>query len=210
MRILIIGATGGTGRQLVTQALERGWSVSALVRSPHKLRLTHPNLTVIGGNVLDVAAVDRAVQGHDVVVSALGHKRWFYPNRILSRGTANIVEAMRCHGLRRLLVQSSLGVGNSFGRLGLWYTLFVVPVILPFYFWDKARQEAIVRASGLEWTIVRPGVLTNARRRRPARHGARLGNWIWPVRISRADVAGFLLGAVEARSHVRDTVAVAY
>ncbi len=210
MNILVIGATGGTGRQIVAQALERGWRVTAFARKPRRVRVAHANLRIVQGDVLDAAALERAMPGHDAVICALGHKRWFYPNRILSLGTANAVRAMQRHGVHRLVCQSSLGVGDSFGRLGLPYTLFVVPVILPFYFWDKARQEAIVRASGLDWTIVRPGVLTDGGRRDRVRHGPGVGNWIWSVRVSRADVAAFLLAAVETRRHLGETLGLAY
>src|SRR5436853_1152191 len=86
-RILIVGATGGTGRQLVTQALERGYSVTALVRDPSRLQIDHPELTVIQGNVLDEGSLDVAMRGQEAVLSALGHKRFFYPARILSEGT---------------------------------------------------------------------------------------------------------------------------
>ena len=156
MKLLIIGATGGSGRYLVTQALERGHAVTALVRTPAKMNVNHQRLTVIKGNVLDLPSVEQAVSGQDAVLCALGHKRWFYPNRILSQGTENIVNAMKTHGVRRFVCESSLGVGDSFGRLGIYYTLFTIPFILPFYYWDKGRQEAVIRASGLDWTIVRP------------------------------------------------------
>ncbi len=156
MRLLIIGATGGTGRELVGQALESGHHVTALVRTPAKLRLVHQRLTVVQGDVLDRPSIVTAVRGQDAVLSALGHKRWFYPTRILSAGTANLLGAMEEVGVRRLVCETSLGLGESCGRMGLYYTLFVIPVILPFYYWDKRRQERIIRASGLDWVIVRP------------------------------------------------------
>src|SRR6266436_9262191 len=87
MRLLIIGATGGTGRELVKQALERGHQVTAFVRTPARLRLAHERLTVVRGDVLDRSSVEAAVRGHDAVLSALGHKLWFYPTRILFRST---------------------------------------------------------------------------------------------------------------------------
>ena len=145
-RILIVGATGGTGRQLVTQALERGHAVTALVRNPSRLRVDHPRLTVIQGDVLDEQSVDRVMHGQEAVLSALGHKRFFYPTRILSKGTRNILRAMETHGVRRLVCETALGIGDSAGRLGLVYTFFVIPAILPFYFWDKTRQERMLAA----------------------------------------------------------------
>lgn len=192
-RLLVVGATGGTGRQLVAQALERGHEVTALVRDPARLHVDHPHLRVVQGDVLDAAAVDRAVQGQDAVLSALGHNRYFSPARILSEGTRNIVRAMEAHGVRRFVCETSLGIGDSAGRMGLYYTLFVIPVILPFYFWDKTRQERIIEASTVDWVIVRPGALTNRQARGAVRHGRSVGHVLWTVSVPRADVAAFML-----------------
>jgi len=192
-RILVVGATGGTGRQLVSQALERGHEVTALVRDPTRLPLKHPSLTVIRGDVLDPGVVERAVRGHDAVVSALGHHRYYAATSVLSSGTRNILRSMESHGVRRLVCETSLGIGDSAGRLGLFYTFFVIPAILPVYFLDKARQERLIARSRVEWVIVRPGVLTNGERRGRSRHGARVGGVFLSARISRADVAAFML-----------------
>jgi len=210
MKILIVGASGALGRQLVAQALSRGDRVTALVRRPERFLLRHPNLTVVAGDVLDPTAVDAAVAGQEAVVSALGHKRWMVPTSILSTGTTNLLGAMARHGVRRFLCVTSLGVGDSWWRMGLYYTLFVLPVILQFYFWDKHRQEKIVRASALDWTIVRPGALTHGRARGSWRSGRQVGNPLWTVRIARADVAGFLLNEVADPHHLRSTVALAW
>ena len=201
-RVLIIGATGGTGRQLVNQALERGYAVTALVRNPSRLHVDHPRLTVVRGDVLDPASVDEAVQGQDAVLSALGHKRYFGPTRILSEGSRNIVRAMERYGVPRFVCETSLGIGDSAGRMGLYYTLFVIPVILPFYFWDKTRQERIVAESRVEWVIVRPGMLTDGDRHGPARHG-RVGSYVATERISRADVADFMLNQLTSDIYLR-------
>jgi putative NADH-flavin reductase len=202
-RVLIVGATGGTGRQLVAQALERGHSVTAFARDPSKLHVQHPQLTILQGDVLDYASVETAVRGHDAVLSALGHKRFFYPTRILSEGTRNIVRAMEAHTVPRFVCETALGIGNSAGRMGLYYTLFVVPVILPFYFWDKARQERLIASSSLEWVIVRPGALTNGEKRGSVRHGRRVGSFLRTVRISRADVADFMLNQMADATYLR-------
>jgi len=100
---------------------------------------------------------------------------------------------MKTQSVGRFICLSSLGVGDAAGRLGLYYTLFTIPAILPFYFWDKARQERIIAASVADWTIVRPGALSNGRPRGRVRHGKRVGNYFWTVRIPRADVAAFTL-----------------
>lgn len=209
-RVLIVGATGGTGRQLVVQTLERGHAVTAFVRDPSRLEIDHPQLTVAQGDVLDQASVEAAMRGQEAVVSALGHKRFFYPTRILSQGTRNILRAMENHGVPRLVCMTSLGIGDSVGRMGLYYTFFVIPLILPFYFWDKTRQERIIAASRVGWVIVRPGSLTNGARRGHYRHGRRVGNLLWTVRISRADVAEFMLDQIESDRHLGSAVGVCW
>jgi len=210
LHILIIGATGGTGRQLVRQALELGHQVAAFVRTPARLKVEHPNLRIVKGNVLDYASLESAVRGQNVVVCALGHKRWFYPNKILSEGTGNILRAMKTCDVPRLVCESSLGIGNSVGRLGLLYTFFVIPLILPFIFWDKVRQEKLIAESGVDWVIVRPAVLTNGAARGSYRHGPNLGNFLRTNRISRADVADFMLKQLTDDTYLGTAVAVCW
>ena len=208
MNLLIVGATGGTGQQLVTQALERGHQVTALVRTEPSAA-PRPGLVTVLGNVLDASSLDRAVHGQDAVLSALGHKQFFRPTRILSEGTRNLIGVMRRHGVRRLVCETALGISDAWWQMGLYYTLFVRPVIVPLYFWDKTRQEAVIRASDLDWTIVRPGALTNGPKRGHYRHGPRVGHWFWTVRISRADVAAFMLDQLTDGRYVRTVVGVA-
>ena len=201
-RVLVVGASGGTGRQLVAQALERGLEVTALVRKPSRLTISHPRLTVIVGDVLDPPSVAEAVAGQDAVLSALGHKRFYPPSRILSDGTRNVLRAMEAHRVPRFVCETSLGIGDSAGRLGLYYTFFTIPVVLPFYYWDKTRQERAVASSSVEWTIVRPGLLTNGPKRGRYRHG-RVGSFLWTVRVSRADVADFMLNQLDSDTYLR-------
>lgn len=208
-RILVVGATGGTGRQLVAQALERGYAVTALVRDPSKLQIEHPKLTVMRGDVLDYPSVEAAVRGQEAVLSALGHKRFFYPTRILSEGTRNIVRAVETHRVRRFVCETSLGIGDSAGRMGLYYTLFVIPLILPFYFWDKTRQERIIAGSNIDWVIVRPCALTNGTARGHLRHGRRVGSFLWTMRVPRADVAQFMLDQLTSNAYLRVAPGVA-
>ena len=210
LRVLIIGATGGTGRELVRQALEQGHQVTALVRKPKKMKVEHPNLRVVKGNVHDYDSVESAMRGQSAVVCALGTKRFFYPNRVASNGTANILRAMKSCGVPRLVCESSLGVGNSVGRLGLLYTFFVVPMILPFIFYDQARQERVIEESDADWVIVRPAVLTNSPARGKYRHGRNVGNYLWTNRIARGDVADFMLKQLTDEDYIGGTVAVVW
>jgi putative NADH-flavin reductase len=209
-RVLIVGATGGTGRQLVEQALERGLVVTALARDPSALRLEHPRLTVARGDVLDYPSVEAAVRGQDAVLSALGHKQFFRPTRILSEGTANVLRAMEAHRVRRIVCETALGIGDSAWRMGLYYTFFVLPVILPFYFWDKTRQERLIAASSVDWVVVRPGALTNGAKRGRYQHGRSVGNLLWTVKISRADVADFMLNQMSDNTYLKTAPGVCW
>lgn len=208
MKLLIIGGTGGTGKELIKQALEQGHQVAALVRSPEKLKIVHENLSVIKGNVLDLENVENAVAGQDAVLLSLGHKRFFIKTNILSEGTKNIITAMEKHEVKRLICITSLGINDSRFRMGLYYTLFVIPIILFFYFRDKAKQENLIRESDLDWTIVRPGQLTNGRRRENYKHGNNLGSYIRTRMISRASVADFMLKQLSAKTYFRCTLAI--
>jgi nucleoside-diphosphate-sugar epimerase len=147
----------------------------------------------VKGDVLDYASVEPAMRGQSAVLCALGHKRFFYPNKIQSNGMRNILRAMKACDVPRLICETALGIGSSVGRLGLPHTFFILPLILPFYMWDKLRQEELIAASDRDWVIVRPGVLTNGDARDNYRHGPRLGSYLWPVKISRADVSDFML-----------------
>ncbi len=208
MKLLIIGGTGKTGQQLIRQGLERGHTITALVRNPKKVKQEHPNLHVVQGNVLERESLNKVVLGQDAVLSALGHKRFILPSTVLTEGTRNLIAAMKQEGVKRFLCITSLGINESRYRLGLYYTLFTIPVILYFYFRDKARQERLIRVSDLDWTIIRPGQLTNGRQKNTYRHDENAGSYILTKLISRADVAHFMLEQLKKPSYVRKAVGV--
>jgi putative NADH-flavin reductase len=193
VRVLVIGATGGTGREIVQQALGQGHQVTAFVRDPAKLQIEHANLRVAKGDGLDYASVETAMRGQDAVLCALGHKKFFGPTTIQSEGMRNLLRAMTACDVPRLICETALGIGSSAGRLGLPHTLLILPLLLSFYMWDKLRQEELIMKSDRDWVIVRPGVLTNGPARGSYRQGRDAGNYFWPVLISRADVADFML-----------------
>lgn len=208
MKIYIIGGTGKTGIELIKQALEMGHKVTALARNPQRLKITNPNLTIIEGNVLKPESFEKSLPGHDAVLSALGHKRFIIKTKILSEGTKDIIEAMKKHNLKRLICITSLGINDSRFKLGLYYTLFTIPVILLFYFLDKSRQEKIIFNSGLDWTIIRPGQLTNGKKKLKYKHGQNTGNYILTKTISRADVADFMLKQLTDTKYVNKAVGI--
>lgn len=203
MKVLVIGGTGGTGKQLIKQGLEKGHQITALVRDTNKVRITHPSLLVLKGDVLQPDTLGKACNGQDAVLCALGHKKFFIKTTILSRGTKNIISAMRENGVRRLICITALGINNSRFKLGLYYTLFVHPFILFFYFRDKEKQEKLIMTTDLDWTIVRPGQLTNGKRRESYKHGQGLGHYVLTKMISRADVAHFVLSVLDKKLYVK-------
>jgi putative NADH-flavin reductase len=205
MNLLIFGATGGTGRALVEQALDRGHTVTAFVRKASRMRIKHGRLKLAIGNVLDYHTVEAAIAGQHAVLSALGHKRWLIKTSILSRGTSNIVAAMTKCRVRRFVCETSLGVGDSRGRLGVLYTFFLIPLLLYFYFQDKELQEKCIMQSSLDWIIVRPAALTNGKQTGAVREGKDIGSLLFTHRISRADVASFMLAEVTDDRYVKDT-----
>ena len=207
MNLVIFGATGGTGLALVEQALDRGHAVTAFVRKASRMRIRHRLLRLVVGDVLDYGMVEAAIAGQDAVLSALGHKRWLIKTSILSRGTRNIVAAMTKCGVRRFVCETSLGVGDSRGRLGILYTFFLTPVLL-YYYQDKELQEKCIMQSSLDWVIVRPAALTNGKQTGAVREGKDIGSLLFTHRISRADVASFMLSEVKDDRYVRDTPGV--
>jgi putative NADH-flavin reductase len=194
MRITVLGATGGTGRQLVQQALDAGHTVTAVVRDPARLPIQGDTLEVVTADVFDPAALEPAVAGADRVVSALGAK----PNAktpVRARGAEAVVAAMRATGSRRLVVVTSAGhipdAADGFVTRAVVKPL--IRTLMSGQLDDYARTDAAVSGSGLDWTIVRPGWLNNGAHR-PYRtsldRGTKGAN-----SISRYDLAEFLLAA---------------
>ncbi|WP_433685251.1 NAD(P)-dependent oxidoreductase [Nocardia sp. CA-119907] len=164
MRITVFGANGPTGRLLTGRALTAGHQVTAVTRQPESFPLHHDRLEVVGADVFDPVAVDAAVAERDAVLSALGVPAGKEPITTYSRGAANIVAAMERHRVRRLVVVSSGAVepqpysdgGFLFNRVLLPYVTGVVGKTL---YDDMRRMETLIRASDLDWTIVRPSGL---------------------------------------------------
>ncbi|TDQ30969.1 NAD(P)-dependent oxidoreductase [Zeaxanthinibacter enoshimensis] len=203
MRILIIGGTGKTGRELIKQGLAKGHTITVFARKPGKIREVHQNLRVVPGNILDPTTLAPALLNQDAVLSALGHKRFVIRTNTLSEGTKNLISGMEQLGVKRLICITSLGIADSRYRLGLYYSLFVIPVLLFFYFRDKEKQERVIRESNLDWTIVRPGQLTNGKKRTRYRTGPGLGHYIFTRLVSRATVAGFMLDELAGRNYLK-------
>ena len=204
MKIVVFGSTGGTGREIVRQALLLGHDVTAFARRPQAVGVAHERLGIVEGDALRQASVDNAIEGQDAVLSALGSRSLFRHITLLSESTRYIVGAMERQGVRRLVVETSLGVGDSRGQLGLFGTWIAVGVFLAQIYADKERQERIIAQSRLDWTIVRPAMLTNGSQRGNYRTWSGAAPKSPASRISRADVAHFMLSILgETETHHR-------
>jgi putative NADH-flavin reductase len=205
---LIIGATGGTGRILLDKALEQGHEVTALARNPSAVAPRDYRPRVLEGNTLDPEAVEAAVAGQDAVLSALG-TRGSKPTTLFSASTANLVDAMIKHGVRRLVCVTGIGTGDSRGHGGFLYDRVLLPFVVRNQYADKDRQEEIIKRSGLEWVIVRPARLTNEAA--TGEYQVFLsGDSYRATTISREDVAAFMLAQLSEDRHVHQTPVISY
>jgi putative NADH-flavin reductase len=200
--VAIFGGTGKTGRHLVEGALAAGYRVAVLARSPGKLDLQHERLRVVKGDVLDPTAVAATVEGASAVLSALGPTK-NTPDYQVSRGTAHILDAMRAHGVRRLVISAGAGVGGEGDQPKLFNHVisFLLKVAARHVLEDMTRTVAAVRASDRDWTVVRVPMLTDDAAKGNVRVG-RVGVNTGP-RIARADMARFMLEQLDDTAHVR-------
>ena len=197
MRLLILGATGPTGRELVAQALAAGHEVAALVRGDANI----DRVEVLRGDATDPAAVANAVRGRDAVLSALGVGKTFKSRDLMSRAAPNLIT------IKRLLFVSAAGVGESFNEMPPFMKLFIRTLLRGIYA-DKINADNTIRASNTEWTIVRPVALTNGPRTGSYRVAEHLPLHGIP-KISRADVADFMIRELAERKWLRKTVVIA-
>jgi putative NADH-flavin reductase len=209
MKLVVFGSTGGTGLQVVAQALVQGHDVTAFVRSPEKLTQTHENLQVVKGDVLDFASVERAVQGQDVVLCTLGLPPTDKSN-VRANGTRNIVRAMEKAGVKRFICQSSDGVGDSRDTLPFFMKYLIVPFLLRRAFADHEIQENYIKESQLDWIIVRPAAITDGERTGSYQHGYAADNKTVTNKISRADVADFMLKQLADNNYLHKTPRLSY
>jgi len=209
MNVIIFGASGRTGRLIVEQALEKGHMVTAFVRDPTAFSngasqsSAHPKLRVATGDALDAAAVADAIAGSQAVVSAIGPR----PNEksaVCSTSVQNIIAGMKRQGVARLLC-----ITSSSDFRGFLFEQIMKPIFLRRAYEDKERQEAQVFKSGLDWTIVRPGIL---------RDGPRTGHYRLAVgtmpkagwRVARADLAEFVVHELKRSDYVHQAITIAH
>jgi len=202
MRLLIFGASGQTGQELVRQALQRKHAVTAFVREPAKLASLASSIAIASGTVADAAAVAAALPGHDAVVSTLGVGTPLKHDPDVIAGVGHIVRAMQAHQVRRLVYLSFIGVRDSRPAVG-FVLRYLAPLALRHEIADHEAKEARVRGSQLDWTIVRPPKLTAGRRTGRYRVGENITTWTPLPLLSRADVADFILQELASPQYIR-------
>jgi putative NADH-flavin reductase len=209
-KVLVLGATGGTGRQVVAQAVRLGHTVTALVRDPTRLStrdIAPERLRVVTGSLNDDgSALAAAMQGQDVVISALGVGKSFRSGGLISRSMGRIIHEMEAQGVRRILVTSAFGVGETYRDVPPLPRLFI-RLLLGDIYRDKLAGEELLRRSTLDWTVVCPTGLVDGPATAQHRVGERLALRGMP-RIARADVAAFLLAQMDDRTFERKQVLI--
>lgn len=204
MKILLLGATGHTGHEVLDVALARGHQVTAFVRSPEKVRRAEAGLVITAGDALDVDRLSAALPGHQAVISTLGlpGRQALRPSSFMAESAAATVSAMKRAGVARLAI---LSAAVLFPERGLFYAFF--RWLLRHHASDLSQMETVVSATDLAWTIARPPRLVQAldERRRVA-VGALPAN---AFKMSFRAVARFLVEAVESDQYTRQIVGLA-
>ncbi len=192
MKILIIGATRGIGKALLETALEDKFDITVLARIPEKITVSHPQLRVVKGDVLEAESLEAVAIGQDAICSCIGVPITFKPVDLFSKAAHNILVAVKQNPGQKYIAVTGIGAGESKGHGGFLYDKIFKPLLLKNIYADKDREEELVKGSGVDWMIVRPAGLTN---------GKLTGKYhifndlkgVTAKRISRLDVADFIL-----------------
>ncbi|UII21683.1 NAD(P)-dependent oxidoreductase [Fulvivirga ligni] len=210
MKVIVFGSTGTVGKHLVEQTLAEGHQVTAFCRDASKLSyLKHANLTTMEGDVFQFTDVKKAVHGHDAVCIVLGSGK-SRKSTVRSVGTQNIIKAMKEEGVDRLVCQTTLGAGDSNGNLNFFWKRIMFGWFLKQVFLDHELQEDYVRASGLNWVIVRPGAFTDGAKTGEYRHGFSPQDKSTQLKISRKDVADFMVKQLSSDRYLFKTPGLSY
>lgn len=209
-KLIVFGATGGTGKQVVNQALLAGHQVTVVVRNPATFALQHPQLVTVKGDVLQPATFQQALHGQDAVISCLG-SRVRAPTTVYSEGIKNFAGAMQQVGIDRLFCFSAIAVevppyGSLLTKL---VTKYILQRVFNYLYVDMLRMEALLRESSLNWTVIRPPQLTN---------GAQMGHYRTtinepirnPTKISRSDLAHYLITHLTDEATYKARIEISY
>jgi len=209
VKILIIGGSRGIGKAMVESSVRRGFDVTVLARYPEKIDSEVHSLSIVKGDVLEKEDLNRVIPGQDAICSCIGVPITFKQVSLFSRAAKNIVEVMAHQGDQKLIAVTGIGAGNSKGHGGFLYDSIFKPIFLSTIYKDKDREETIIQSSNLDWLIVRPAGLTN---------GPQTGNYrtfvnldgVTAKRISRLDVAHYILNQIEEPSDFGKAVLLTY
>lgn len=206
MKLLVVGAAGGVGKALVEQALAQGHEVTAFVHHPSD---DFPSgVRVFEGDVKDSAKVAEAVAGQDAVLDAVGGSTPWKRTGLEPDAARAIVDAMRANGVRRLIVTSAMGVGDSGEVAGFFYEHILIPTFLRGTAKDKAEMERDLAATDLDWVVVRPAALTDDMATGRVKVFSP-GDEEKAHKIPRADVAAFMLEQLTSDAYLRRQVTIA-
>lgn len=209
MRVGVLGGTRGIGRALVSQLIESGHEVTVLARNPMRLDMASGSLTVRQGDARDRVAVANLVTNQDAVCSCLGINPTRAPVNLFSESAAHLLDAVRGRADTRIMAVTGVGAGDSRGHGGFLYDRIFFPLLLKKIYEDKDRQERMLATALANWTIVRPGFLTNGSQTGEYRmltdlEGVEFG------KISRTDVAHFMVSELESPAYERRIVNICY
>jgi putative NADH-flavin reductase len=208
MKVLVLGATGGVGRHILQLGIERGHELTALVRKPEKLKSWGNRVRTIKGDALDNHAVDQAVRGQEASIYAMGVKT-IGGTTLFSESTRILIDAMERNQVKRLVCITGVGAGETKGHGGFLYDWIFYPLITKRLYEDKEVQEALIQRSSLDWVVVRPAVF---------REGTPSGKLeavtevrgVTLRRVSRAEVAGFVLEQLTDNRYLRKAVFIGH
>lgn len=210
MKVIVFGATGSVGQHVVEQALTNGDEVTAFARNTAPLKsLNNSRLTLVNGDVFDTEQVSNALKGQEVVCITLGSGKQ-RKGTVRSQGTQNIIAGMKQQGVKRLICQTTLGTGDSKGNLNFFWKRIMFGWFLKEVFLDHELQEQYVSESGLDWTIVRPSAFTDGEKTKQYQHGFDATASALKLKISRADVADFILQQTRSQQYLLQTPGVSY
>jgi putative NADH-flavin reductase len=206
MKILVIGAAGKTGRLVVERAVAAGHQVTALVRAGAG-DFKRPEVRVVEGDATERATMDEAVRGQDAVVNTIGGKTPYMATRLEASVASTVIECMKQNGVRRLVVTSMAGEGDSKVNTSL-YNRLLLPTFLRGADKDKAEMESAVESSGLDWVILRPAILSDAAAKGEVRvFDARTGDKAH--KLTRSDLASFMVAQLSNNEHLHKAVTIA-
>ncbi|NQX97386.1 MAG: SDR family oxidoreductase [Flavobacteriales bacterium] len=209
-KIIVFGSTGTVGKHIVKQSLEKGHEVLAFCRDRQKLNeLSHPHLKIIEGDVFNIEDLNKAIQGQEIVIVTLGSGK-SRTSVVRSEGTKNIIDAMNINGVSQLICQSTLGAGDSNNNLNFFWKRIMFGWFLKQVFLDHELQEKHVKNSNLDWTIVRPAAFTDGKKTGNYLHGFNPNDKSTKLKISRADVAHFILKQVADKKYLHQTPGLSY